>query len=198
MSAPDVLPVVSGGTTYKVSASVMQNYMTTVADAITINSNNNATAIINGGGNAVGNIGSTTKYFNTAFITATSAQYADLAECYLADTDYEPGTVLMFGGSAEVTQCDHDACPAVAGVVSSQPAHLMNAQLVGDHVVALALIGRVPCRVQGPVAKGSLLVSAGDGRARSESDPRAGTIIGKSLQDFDGQSGTIEIVIGRT
>ena len=165
---------------------------------LTVNSTESATAIVNGGNNGVGNIGSPSGYFNTVFAKATTAQYADLAECYLADADYAPGTVLVFGGSAEVTQSFWDADSAVAGVVSTNPAYQMNSGLTGDHVVAVALVGRVPCQVKGPVKQGALMVATTDGHARAESTPSAGTIIGKAVQSFDGDTGTIEIVVGRT
>jgi hypothetical protein len=153
--------------------------------------------IRNGQANAVGNIGSSTGYFNTVFASATSALYADLAECYLADADFAPGTVMCFGGSQEITQCNVDGCATVAGVVSTNPAYQMNSGLTGNHVVALALVGRVPVLVQGPVARGDMMVSAGNGRARSEKHPVMGTVIGKALQDFAGDQGVIEVVVGK-
>jgi filamentous hemagglutinin len=165
--------------------------------SLTINAGNSATAINNGGGNAVGNIGTSAKYFNTVFAQATSALYADLAECYLADADYEAGTVLSFGGSAEVTVSSQDHDVTVAGVVSTSPAYQMNSGLEGDYVVVVALTGRVPCQVQGPVTAGAMMVSAGNGRARAEKNPAMGTVIGKALQSFNGDFGTIEVVVGR-
>lgn len=167
------------------------------AGVLSVNSGNVDTAIINAGGNGYGNIGSSSTYFNTVFATATTALYADLAECYLADAEYAPGTVLCFAGTAEVTQCDTDACATIAGVVSTRPAYQMNSGLTGDHVVSMALMGRVPCAVQGPIARGDMLVSAGNGRARAEKNPAMGTVIGKALESFDGDVGTIEIVVGR-
>lgn len=128
--------------------------------------------------------------------TATKAQYADLAENYQADNAYEPGTVLEFGGKFEVTLAE-DETRRVAGVVSTRPAHLMNGALVGENVVALALQGRVPCKVRGKIRKGDMLVSGGNGYARPTMDPRIGTIIGKALEDFDGIEGIIEVVVGR-
>jgi len=128
--------------------------------------------------------------------TATSAYYADLAENYQADAAYEPGTVLEFGGEFEVTIAE-DETRRVAGVVSTNPAHLMNSQLKGEKVVALALTGRVPCKVRGKIRKGDMLVSGGNGYARPTTDPKLGTIIGKALEDFDGVEGVIEVVVGR-
>jgi hypothetical protein len=197
LSGSNQFPVVSSGVTFNVTADVMQTFMANVANAITVNSNNNATAIVNGGSNAVGNIGSTSKYFNTVFAQATTALYADLAECYASDADYAPGTVVMFGGSAEVTVCNQDACPQVAGVVSTNPAYKMNAGLDSEHVATVALMGRVPVQVEGPVKAGAMMVSAGNGRARAETNPAMGTVIGKAIQSSDGGHNTIEIVVGR-
>ena len=164
--------------------------------AITINSSG-GTSIVNGGANATGNIGSSSSYFNTIYAQATTALYADLAECYLADAEYAPGTVLSFGGGAEVTISNADADVLIAGVVSTNPAYKMNSGLTGDHVVAVALTGRVPCRVEGPVTRGAMMVSAGTGRARAEANPAMGTVIGKAVESFTGDIGTIEIVVGR-
>jgi hypothetical protein len=162
-----------------------------------INSQNNAIAIGNGGTNGTGDIGASGATFGTAYIKATSAQYADVAENYQADAVYEPGTVLHFGGEFEVSLCDTDMCSRVAGVVSTRPAYRMNDALQGDNVATLALLGRVPCKVRGPITKGAMLVSAGDGYARAENLPQIGTVIGKALEDFNGDTGVIEVVVGR-
>jgi len=172
-------------------------YDTVAMGQLRVNLMGNATAIINGASNGVGNIGSATSVFNTAFIKATSAQYADLAENYEADAMYEPGTVVCFGGAKEVTVCDVADSTRVAGVISTNPSYLMNSGQTGDHVAAVALQGRVPTKVTGQIRKGDLIVSAGDGRGRANNDARAGTIIGKALADFDGQDGVIEVVVGR-
>jgi filamentous hemagglutinin len=153
--------------------------------------------IVNGNGNGVGNIGSSTTYFNTVFAKATSAQYADLAEKYTADAEYAPGTVVVFGGLAEVTVNATDADRKVAGVITTNPSYIMNSGLEAEHVATVALTGRVPCFVIGPVKKGDLMVAAGLGRARAEADPKVGAVIGKALEDFEGTEGTIEVVVGR-
>jgi hypothetical protein len=140
--------------------------------------------------------GSSDIYANLFRGTATTARYADLAENYLGDVKYEAGTVVMFGGFAEVT-LGEDGTRRVAGVVSTNPAHLMNEGLQGETVVALALQGRVPCKVKGKIRKGDMLVAAGNGYARAEEDPKFGQVIGKALEDFDGDSGVIEVVVGR-
>ena len=142
------------------------------------------------------NLGSSSLQYNIIYGRSTQASYADLAENYLADQHYESGTVLMFGGAAEVTQAT-SATQAVAGVVSKTPAHLMNSDLQGSHVTAVALQGRVWCQVKGRVRKGDLMISAGSGQACADNNARPGQTIGKALANFDGDQGVIEIVVGR-
>jgi hypothetical protein len=133
--------------------------------------------------------------------TALSAQYADIAENYTSDEEYAPGTVVMLGGQCEVTRCTEYASRKVAGVVSTNPAFTMNDELDGQHVT-VALIGRVPCNVTGTIEIGDLIVASGvPGFAESwkddDSDPRMGTIIGKSLENkTTPEDGVIEIIIG--
>jgi hypothetical protein len=153
--------------------------------------------IVNANSDGVGNIGTITTQFNTVFAQATSARYADLAEMYTADAEYAPGTVMCFGGSAEVTISTQDSDRRVAGVVTSNPAYLMNNNIQSEFTVAVALQGRVPVRVRGIIHKGDLMVSAGDGYARAEAEPRMGAVIGKALEDHMGDDGTIEVVVGR-
>lgn len=135
--------------------------------------------------------------------TATSAQFADLAEKYLADAVYEPGTVMEFGGSKEITIAS-EGTTRVAGVISTNPGFIMNNDLAalvseGERTAVLGLMGRLPCKVKGSVRKGDLMVSAGNGFARAEANPSVGQVIGKSLEDFDSEDGEgiIEIVVGR-
>ena len=120
----------------------------------------------------------------TAHLTATQALYADLAEIYESDADYEPGTVLIIGGEKEVTQCKMLQDPRVVGVVSTNPAYLMNKDGSG---VAVALRGKVPCKVEGPVRKGDVLVTnVTPGTATTLTDdsptPPGFCVIGKSLE----------------
>ena len=154
-------------------------------------------SIVKTGSNAVGNIGSASNYFNRVFATATTALYADIAEIYSADADYAPGTVLSFGGVNEVTISTQASDSRVAGVVSTNPAYLMNSTLECKHGVALALTGRVPTLVVGAVKKGDMMVTAGNGQAQACATPAIGTVIGKALEDFDGETGIIEVVVGR-
>ena len=123
------------------------------------------------------------------------ATYADLAEYYEADVRYVPGTVLMFGGEKEVTLAD-DGTSRVAGVVSTNPAYVMNSTCPGL-LTAVALQGRVPCKVRGKISKGDMLISGGNGFARPNQFPSMGTVIGKALEDFDGYEGVIEVAVGR-
>ena len=125
-----------------------------------------------------------------------SATYADLAEYYEADASYEAGTVLAFGGDKEVTIAE-DGTTRVAGIVSTNPAYVMNSACAGEHTVALALQGRVPCKVRGNIKKGDMLISAGYGFARPAPFPVIGTVIGKSLENFEGIEGIIEVAVGR-
>ena len=149
-------------------------------------------------------IGDSTHRYNTVWATvlngtSTNALYADLAENYLGDAQYEPGTVLVFGGVAEVTVTNTKGDRRVAGIVSTNPAHLMNSALEGEHVIALALQGRVPCKVLGKVEKGDILVSAGiAGYAIVDNDAKVGTVIGKAVSAKDDNGyGIVEIVVGR-
>ena len=145
-----------------------------------------------------GNISVTGNVTGNYFVgTATHALYADLAECYRADDDYAPGTVVSFGGDEELTVSRLDSDTTVAGVISTDPAYLMNSNLKSTYVAKLALTGRTPCQVQGSVTKGAMMISAGNGRARAESNPKLGSVIGKALESFNGDFGTIEIVVGR-
>lgn len=141
-------------------------------------------------------IGNLTFRFATIYGVSHNALYADLAEMYTADQLYGPGTVVQFGGSEEITQAAAGTT-RVAGVVSTNPAYLMNDSLTGSHITAVALIGRVPCRVVGPVAKGDMLVAADGGAATACSSPTIGSVIGKALENFEGETGTIEVVVGR-
>ena len=104
--------------------------------------------------NATSNIGSSTAWFNTIYGTSTHAQYADLAENYLTDQIYEPGTVVVVGGDAEVTACTDHGQDNVIGAISTDPAYLMNSAAGGQPI---ALKGRIPLKVYGPIQKGQRL-----------------------------------------
>ena len=171
------------------------------AGILTVNSGAAATAIVNGASNAVGNIGSSSTYFNRLFAQATTALYADLAEVYKSDAQYPPGTVLVFGGTQEVTMSTESHDTKIAGVVSTHPAHVMNSGLQSEFTVEVGLIGRVPCRVIGPISAGDRVVSsnrAGVAERLDMSKYQPGVIIGKAIENYnDTNIGTIEVVVGR-
>jgi hypothetical protein len=129
---------------------------------------------------------------------ASAANYADLAEKYLTDVELEAGTVVSVGGSAEVRACSWNE--RAIGVVSTNPAFMMNKDLEGGTYIALK--GRVPCKVTGSVTKGDQLVAANGGVGTSLAnidDVSVGTLypFAIALESFDGSSqvGTIEVIV---
>ena len=136
---------------------------------------------------------------NVITATTTNARYADLAEKYDSDADYEAGTVLIFGGEKEVTECTAKYDKRIAGIVSTDPAYLMNSESSG---IAVGLVGRVPCKVIGEIRKGDLMVASDTpGHAiawKEESNPMTGSVIGKALEDkYGAGADVIEVVVGK-
>ena len=134
-------------------------------------------------------------------LSATSrfqATYADLAEYYEGDREYEPGTVLIFGGDREVTTTNLFGDRRVAGIVSDTAAYIMNKDCPGIKI-CLALQGRLKVKVVGTVKKGDILVtSAKPGYAVVNNDPKMGTILGKAIANKeDHNEGTVEVAVGR-
>ncbi len=127
-----------------------------------------------------------------------SATYADLAEYYEGDVDYDPGTVLIFGGDKEVTASTEMNDTRLAGVVTTNPAYVMNEEQTGIKV-CVALAGRVPCKVIGRVKKGDMLTTSNTpGYAVKATNPTLGAIIGKAIEDKDyGEAGVIQVAVGR-
>jgi hypothetical protein len=162
--------------------------LTTVANSVIPNANGTIT------------LGTTSARWSTIYGLATSAQYADLAERYLADADYPVGTVLMIGGTAEVTIADKSNS-GVVGTVSDKPGFLMNDALEGNNLTSVAYIGRVPCRVNGQINRGDLLAvgnTPGVATSVQAADLIPGTLVGKALQAYNNsEEGTIEILVGR-
>tara|TARA_A100001015_G_scaffold307478_1_gene403468 strand:+ start:466 stop:2022 length:1557 start_codon:yes stop_codon:yes gene_type:complete len=133
--------------------------------------------------------------------TATAAQYSDLAERYETDENLQPGDVVNLGGNKEIRKCTahEDEC---FGVISTNPAFEMNAGAGPDSTHPfVALAGRVPCKVEGVVAKGSRLVPGPTPGVAVATDPENITMfnqIGRALEDKDSDNvGTIEIVVGK-
>jgi hypothetical protein len=143
-----------------------------------------APSIIHSGTNAVGNIGSTSSYFNQVFATATTALYADVAERFEADEQLESGTVVELGGAKEITKSMNELSENVFGVISTRPAYTMNGGAgENDTHPPVAMTGRVPVKVTGRINKGDRLVSAGSGLARAAQPGEATSfnVIGRSL-----------------
>jgi hypothetical protein len=123
--------------------------------------------------------------------TATAARYADLAEKYLADAEYEVGTVVAIGGEKEVTACKWGQ--RAVGVVSANPAFMMNRDLEGGTYIALK--GRVPVKVTGRIRKGDNLVAANDGCAMMATVHASG-VFAVALESNDDQgTKTIEALV---
>jgi hypothetical protein len=124
--------------------------------------------------------------------TATSARYADLAEKYLADKEYEAGTVMTVGGEAEVRASMFG--DRAIGVVSTAPAYMMNSDLEGGTYVALK--GRVPCKVIGSIKKGDRLVASDNGYAIHASFHQHPDVFGIALEsNSDVGVKTIEVLV---
>jgi hypothetical protein len=178
---------VTGTFSGNVSASHMN--VTNSVQASTLNSS----TVTASTGTFSGNV--TAAYFSG---TATQALYADLAENYDADDNYAPGTVLIFGGEAEVTIATTSHDTRVAGIVSTNPAYLMNKE---NGNTTIGLTGRVPCQVKGPVDKGTLLVTSetpGVAQALNDAYYKPGCVIGKSMGKIDNSSiEVIEVAVGR-
>jgi len=126
--------------------------------------------------------GSVTGQWTLGAGSTWQATFADLAEYYPSDEEYEPGTVLVFGGESEVTMSSQANDRKLAGVVSSHPAYIMNAECEGPRV-CMALQGRVPVKVIGTVERGDMLVSSNvAGYAMVNNEPTYGCVIGKAIE----------------
>ena len=117
---------------------------------------------------------------NVIASTASSAQYADVAERFEADAPMEAGSVVMVGGSAEITEINSEMSEDVFGVISDKPAYMMNAGAGSDESHPyVAMTGRTPVRVVGEVTKGQRLVtSSTKGCARA-------VTLGESITPFN-------------
>ena len=130
---------------------------------------------------------------------ASSANYADLAERFEADSAMAPGTVVMLGGVEEITQVNEELSDDIFGVISTQPGYLMNAAAGSNEThPPVAMSGRVPVRVVGEVKKGERLVSAGNGlaRAATKDELTSFNVIGRSLEAKEGAGeGIVEAIV---
>ena len=194
-----VLQINDGGVTTTMIQMYGANSMTSIPNSVTLNTAAGATAIVNGAGNAVGNIGSSSSYFNKVFAQSTTALYADVAERFASDEIYEPGTVVELGGSAEITRVQHDASDTVFGVISTRPSFTMNGGAGDDDThPPVAMTGRVPVKGTGIVNKGDRLISAGVGLARAARPGEATSfnVIGRALTGkTTAEAGTVEAIV---
>jgi hypothetical protein len=154
------------------------------------------------GVNVAGNVSPSLTIFGAnGFVSGTriSAQYADMAERFEADLEYDAGTVVELGGSAEITKVTDDLSEKVFGVISTRAAYLMNSAAGSDVThPPVAMTGRVPVKVVGSIAKGDRLVAAGNGLARSAQpgEATAFNVIGRALRDkLDTDAGTVEAIV---
>jgi hypothetical protein len=152
--------------------------------------------------NVAGNIQPSLTIFGAnGYVSGTriTAQYADMAERFEADTIYEAGTVVKLGGTAEITLVTDDLSENVFGVISTRAAYLMNSHAGSDEThPPVAMTGRVPVKVVGSIAKGDRLVSAGNGLARAAQagEATAFNVIGRALRDkSDTDEGTVEAIV---
>lgn len=131
---------------------------------------------------------------------AVEAEFADVAEIYVGDASYEPGTLVSLGGAAEVTQTTEYADTDIFGIVSTRPAYLMNSRRKGEkNALPIAVAGRIPVKIKGTVNRGDRLVSSdepGVAQAATGNEP-AWCIVGRSLGHYSGSGvGKVEATIG--
>ena len=190
ITATSITTAVSGNVTGNLTSSGA-NTMGTLTMAGTITSK-----AIAPDADASYDIGTSSKGYSTVHAKATSAQYADLAEIYETDNNYEVGTVVVFGGTKEITTTEQKYDTRVAGVISENPAYIMNSKSDGQPV---ALAGKVKCKVHGIISKGTMLVaSERTGCATKSEHPPVGSVIGKALESYNSdETGVIDIVVGR-
>ena len=177
---------------------------TNVTGLTSISTTNISGNFVPTGANLSVSIGNTTNWFNSVYAqnfygTSVFAKYADLAENYISDTVAEPNAIMVIGGDEEVTVSTVSHDPRVIGVMSQNPAYLMNSEIDGIGS-AIALAGRVPVRVKGPINRGDCVVSsdiAGVGEKLDIYRYTPGCIVGKALVAIpDDSIQAIEVVIG--
>jgi hypothetical protein len=127
------------------------------------------------------------------------AEFADMAEIYKSDTLLLPGNLVTLGGTSEITKTSKAFDDQIFGVISTAPGFLLNAkEKLKEFAYPVALKGRVPCLIDGPVRKGQRIVAsdiAGVGMATDTFD--AAAIIGRAIgtKQSDGV-GLVEVAVG--
>ena len=202
---PNVLTISSTGTvtigTVSATGNITGNYifgngsqLTGIAGGGTYGDSNVVTLLASFGSNSISTTGNVTA-------SNLNSSNADLAEMYVADADYPAGIIVEFGGDYEITIARVNHSTAVAGIVSTNPSYLMNSSQAGQHVLPIALTGRVPCQVIGTITKGDRLVSSDYMGVAQRLDPeqyRPGCIVGKALENYNSENiGVIEVAVGR-
>ena len=208
-TALDALVIDGATTTTTANALVVTNSTTlegavTCDDTLRLNGTTTVAGTVLPSANNTISIGSSSSLFANVYATtfrgtAITAQYADLAERFEADSAYPAGTVVELGGAKEITSVVEELSEKVFGVISTAAGFLMNGS-AGDDVShpPIAMSGRVPVRVVGFVAKGDRLVSAGNGlaRAATRDELTSFNVIGRSLEDKSTEEiGTVEAVV---
>lgn len=151
------------------------------------------------GNDLVGNTDRDAQAFKLRGISM-EAEFADVAEIYVGDASYEPGTLVSLGGTAEVTQTTEVGDTNIFGIVSTRPAYLMNSKQKREkNALPIAVAGRIPVKVKGAVRRGDRLIASDvPGVAQAApADVAIWAIIGRSLDNFTGTDiGKVEAVIG--
>jgi hypothetical protein len=127
------------------------------------------------------------------------AEFADMAEIYRADTPLLPGNLVRLGGQAEITKTIKAWDDEVFGVISTAPGFLLNSRMkLQEHAYPVALKGRVPTLIKGPIKAGQRIVPSdidGVGMAADHYDPAA--IIGRAISSKDTEEvGLVEAAVG--
>ena len=130
---------------------------------------------------------------------AIEAEFADMAEIYTADMELVPGNIVKLGGNAEITKTTKEFDNSVFGIISTAPGVLLNSKdKLKPFAYPVALKGRVPCIVSGPVQKGQRIVAsgiAGVGMATDEFNPAA--TVGRAISEqLDNDTGVVEVAVG--
>ena len=186
-------------------AFLRSNATDTATGVITFSNATAATSKTSGAVIVTGGVGVGGDVWATNFMgTSSAAKYSDLAERYETDAVNAAGTIMVFGGDKEVTPSTTYAQTKIAGVISTDPAYMMNSDAGSDETHPyIALQGRVPCKVLGKVRKGDIIVTSeykgvGQSWLNEESDPRMTAYVGIAIEDKDTDGeGLVEVKVGK-
>lgn len=142
-------------------------------------------------------LGNTTNKWNTLNSHSSNISNTSVSERFLADDVYDEGTLVVFGGTNEITVTTTENDTRIAGVIVTNPALILNydAGTSTTHP-SVAISGRAICKVYGAVNKGDILVSSSyAGYAMASATPSTGTVIGKAITSQVSGFGTVEILV---